>query len=234
MSDDGASAQVPSVDIAPRRRGPKRSGEAGASAPRTADAPAALLQAASDLLKERNGIEPPVLEIAERAGLNAGLIGYYFGGKDGMFVALLERNLGPSIAELEGLVNSPLPIVEKLKANITGLINLHFRYPYLNQLLLMVVERSDPERGRELSDRWVKPVCDALELLLKQGRDAGELRDIDPMLYYYTVQGACDRMFSARYSLRTVYGVDTIDRDLKQRMISHTISILLPGLEATP
>lgn len=230
MIDKGKAARVANPEASPRRRGPKRGGEAAASTRRSAEAPAALLQAASDLLKERNGIEPSVLEIAERAQLNAGLIGYYFGGKDGMFIALLERNLGPSVSELEALVNSPLPIIDKLKANITGLVNLHFRYPYLNQLLLMVVERSDPEREQAISDRWLRPVCDALEILLKQGKDSGEIRDIDPMLYYYTVQGACDRMFSARYSLRTVFGVDTIDRELKQKMINHTISILLPGL----
>lgn len=221
-------SKVPAFERAPRKRGPRRS---GAEQAQPVDAPGALLQAASELLKERGGIEPPIIEIAERAGLNAGLIGYYFGGKDGMFIALLDRDMGPSIASLEALVAAPLPALEKLRANITGMINLHYRYPYLNQLLLTIVERSEPARARELSDKWVKPVCDALEVMLRQGQEEGDLRAVDPMLYYYTVQGACDRMFSARYSLKNVFEIEAIDRDLKQRLIDHTIAILLPSLK---
>lgn len=194
------------------------------------DAKEQLLSAAHELLKERSGIEPPVAEIAARAGVNAGLVNYYFGGKDGMLIALLERNLLPSIVGLQDLVDSDLPATEKLKANINGLINLHFRFPYINQLLLMVVERSGDEEAKALSDTFVEPACKAIADILRQGSASGEIRDIDPMLYYYTVQGACDRIFSARYSLDKVFGITTIDRDLKKQMVQHTIDLLLQGM----
>lgn len=227
MNARSQSAATPDKKAA-KRPGPRRG--ASAEAAPAADARSALLTAASDLLIERNGIEPSILDIANRAELNSGLIGYYFGSKDGMFEALLDRDLGSGMRDLQMLIDSPMPFVDKIKANITGLINLHFRYPYVNPLLLAIVERSEPERAKQLSERWVKPLCDALHRLLEQGRQARLIRPVDSMLYYFTVQGACDRMFTARYTLREVYGIDQIDRDLKQRMISHTVDVLLPGI----
>jgi AcrR family transcriptional regulator len=213
-----------------KKPGPKarKGSEQRASEP--FDAREQLLSATHELLKERIAIEPPVAEIAARAGVNGGLVNYYFGGKDGMLVALLERNLLPSIAGLQDLVDSDLPATEKLKANINGLINLHFRFPYINQLLLMIVDRSGEEEAKALSDTFVEPACKAIAEILRQGSACGEIRDIDPMLYYYTVQGACDRIFSARYSLDKVFGITAIDRDLKKQMVQHTIDLLLQGM----
>ncbi|MDH4120833.1 MAG: TetR family transcriptional regulator [Deltaproteobacteria bacterium] len=47
-----------------------------------------LLQAAKEILVEQGHVAATVLTIAQRAGVNHGLIHHYFGSKEGLFVAL--------------------------------------------------------------------------------------------------------------------------------------------------
>jgi AcrR family transcriptional regulator len=51
----------------------------------------ALVEAASRLLSERNPASVSVREIAEAAGVNHGLVHHYFGGKQQLIIAVLDR-----------------------------------------------------------------------------------------------------------------------------------------------
>ena len=74
------------------RRAARRS-----STTRTANAPpdsvSRLLDAGEAVIAARGYEAATTRSIAERAGLNTGLIQYYFGGKAGLYEALLERRL---------------------------------------------------------------------------------------------------------------------------------------------
>jgi len=211
---------VASVETAGDRRKAKKKGSARL----------ALLDAAGELFIEREGVEPSVIDIAQRAGVNTGLIGYYFGSKDSLLTELLHRNLDHGTAQIDLLVKADLPVVTKLKMNISGVISTHCRYPYNNQLLRSLVGRSRPDEALALTDKFLRPLFDGHSQLLAAGVASGELRSFDPMLFYYTIIGACDRIFSARYSLRTLFAIGGVDEDLKRKLIAHTIDIVLPGI----
>ena len=91
------SAAVPGrsrPDARPRRRRHKRhSGDV-------------LLDAASALMIERNSITVTFSDIAARAQLNSALIHYRFGGKAGLFRALIERDVGGTFPHLDDLVTA--------------------------------------------------------------------------------------------------------------------------------
>jgi AcrR family transcriptional regulator len=71
--------------------------------PRTRLAPDArreeILKTAGGLFAERGYAAVSASEIAREAGVTAGLLHHYFGGKRGLFLALVER-LGPEIIEV--------------------------------------------------------------------------------------------------------------------------------------
>ena len=48
-----------------------------------------LLVAASELMIERSSIEISLSDIAQKSGVNAALVKYHFGNKDGLLLALL-------------------------------------------------------------------------------------------------------------------------------------------------
>ncbi|HKY86978.1 MAG TPA: TetR family transcriptional regulator, partial [Pseudorhodoplanes sp.] len=170
--------EVAIAAISTGRRGPRVARARNTGRSEAFDARAALLDATADLLRENNGTEPSVQEIARRAGVNAGLISYYFEGKDGLLRALLAQNYDQGLSQLRVLVESDRPIVEKLRLHITALINLNAAYPYLNQLTLIVVSRSDAAVSKEIADNLVRPLADAHAALINEGVASGELRPV--------------------------------------------------------
>lgn len=195
-----------------------------------------LLKAANALMNERDTVEISLSEIAALAGVNSALVKYHFGNKRGLLVALLERDVGASMGQLSELVASDRTATEKLRIHIAGTINLYFRYRYVNLLLrgLLRDRSSPPSEAQLLSDRLIKPAIEAQAAILEEGWAAGEFRRVDAMLLYFTLMGACDVFFSSNFALKTVFGREQIDDQLRREFIDHTTSILLKGIAAAP
>src|SRR6202023_133125 len=81
-----------------------------------------LLVAASELMIERSSIEVSLSDIAQKSGVNAALVKYHFGNKDGLLLALLARDAATELAQLGYLLAQPITPTAKLKLNIAGLI----------------------------------------------------------------------------------------------------------------
>ena len=58
-----------------------------------------LLVAASELMIERSSIEVSLSDIAQKSGVNAALVKYHFGNKDGLLLALLARDAATEMDE---------------------------------------------------------------------------------------------------------------------------------------
>ena len=67
-----------------------------------------LLMAASSLMIEKETIDIPLGEIAQRAGLNSALVSYYFGGKEGLLMALAKRDTAQAVREMDALMATGL------------------------------------------------------------------------------------------------------------------------------
>ena len=62
-----------------------------------------LLVAASELMIERSSIEVSLSDIAQKSGVNAALVKYHFGNKEGLLLALLARDAATEVSQLEYL-----------------------------------------------------------------------------------------------------------------------------------
>jgi AcrR family transcriptional regulator len=194
----------------------------------------ALLNAAAELMNERDTLDVSLSEIASRAQVNSALVKYYFGSKSGMMLALLERAVLAPVAQLEHIVESSMSASEKLRIHIAGLVNNYFKNRYLNKLLFALLRDSTPKDAQEISDRLVKPAADAQRKILDQGVNEGIFRPVEPMFFYFTIIGACDQIFTASFALQSVFGYPGLDDDLKKRFIDHTVGILLNGVLIEP
>jgi AcrR family transcriptional regulator len=81
-----------------------------------------LLVAASELMIGRSSIDVSLSDIAQRSGVNAALVKYHFGNKDGLLLALLARDAATEVANLEYLLAQPIAPTAKLKLHIAGII----------------------------------------------------------------------------------------------------------------
>src|SRR5262245_39400006 len=74
----------------------------------------ALLDAGRTVISERGYDGARVDEIARRAGVNKAMISYHFGGKQGLYNAILSENFGWVLEKLAELDREPLPADVKL------------------------------------------------------------------------------------------------------------------------
>ena len=133
-----------------------------------------LLVAASELMIERNSIDVSLSDIAQKSGINAALVKYHFGNKDGLLLALLARDAATEVTHLEYLLAQPIAPTAKLKLHIAGIIRAYHQFPYMNRLIHYLLHESSAEAADEVSKFFVAPLLGFHRRLLAEGIRSGE------------------------------------------------------------
>lgn len=189
-----------------------------------------LIDATAALLAERSVMEVSLSEIAERSGLNSALIRYYFRNKEGLLLALLERDAATEMSALDQLVIMPVSAEQKFRIHISGIINAYYRSPYLNRLIHYMIESASTDASRRVTKIFIEPMLAAYETIIEQGVADGTFRRVEPALLYYSLVGACDHLFHAAYSVPSTLGTLKITDEVKQRYITHVTKMALSGM----
>ena len=191
----------------------------------------ALLDATAQILSEHTGIEAPQQEISKRANVNSAMIRYYFGSKEGLLVALLERDADAAMSALNHLVAMDMPADRKLKIHIEGIINAYYRSPYLNRLIHYLMESGNSSNADRVTEVFVKPMLTAYRAIIDQGTAEGTLIEVEPELLYHALVGASEHLFYASDSLARGRGRSGIDEDLKRRYFLLVSRVFIVGLQ---
>ena len=202
-------------------------------AARRSAARGALLKATAEILSETTQIEAPFSEISRRSKVNSAMIKHYFGDKQGLLMALLEREAATQMGGLEAVVAMNMSAERKMAIHIEGIVNAYYRAPYLNRLVHYMVETGGEDGGARVSRMFIEPMMEAYRAILAQGVREGSMRDVDPGLLYYALVGAADHLFFASYSVPTTLGVSTIDVGIKQAYASLLRQMVVSGLAPT-
>src|SRR6202008_4107580 len=189
-----------------------------------------LLVAASELMIERASIEVSLSDIAQKSGVNAALVKYHFGNKDGLLLALLARDAANEVANLEYLLAQPITPTEKLKLHIGGIIRAYRRFPYMNRLIHYLLHETSAEAAAEVSQFFVAPLLDFHRRLLAEGIKAGEFRKIDPVLFYTSLIGACDHLFFGRQAMSRASGVGPVTDEVCRDSIKPMGALICAGI----
>ena len=189
-----------------------------------------LLVAASALMIERSSIDVSLSDIAQKSGVNAALVKYHFGNKDGLLLSLLARDAANEVANLEYLLAQPISPTAKLKLHIAGIIRAYHRFPYMNRLIHYLLHESSTESADQVSKFFVAPLLDFHRRLLAQGIKAGEFRKIDPVLFYTSLIGACDHLFFGRQAMSRASGVGPVTDEVCRDYITHMEALLCGGM----
>jgi AcrR family transcriptional regulator len=189
-----------------------------------------LLVAASELMIERAAIEVSLSDIAQKSGVNAALVKYHFGNKDGLLLALLERDAATEMSQLEYLLAQKISPTEKLRLHIGGIIRAYRQFPYMNRLIHYLLHESTAEAADEVSKFFVAPLFDFHRRLLAEGIKAGEFRKVDPVLFYTSLVGACDHLFFGRHAMSRAIGVGPVTEEVCREYIKHMEALILGGL----
>ena len=189
-----------------------------------------LIEAASQIMREGDTIDLSLSELSLRAGLNSALVKYYFGNKNGLMLALLDRDMGNIVFSLGALLAKDMPPEDKLRIHIGAVIDTYYAFPYLNRLLMRMVRDSAPVEASRIADLYLKPISKVYDALIAEGVKAGKFRKLDPQFFYFTVTGAADRFDSSRLVLRHCYNQDDFNEKMRDAYREHSIDLIMRGL----
>ena len=191
----------------------------------------ALLDAASALMRENDTVEIGIVDIAARAGVNHAMIRYFFGSKEGLLFALLDRDVYRRIRQLDRLFRLNVTPTERMRIHLRGIVDTYYAIPYLNRLIQVMVREADPARVRHIGEELLQPISRAQERIINEGVATGEFRPIDPKLFYFNTIGSADGLYSNRFTISAVFGGEPrADEDLHHRYREQTVEILMRGL----
>ena len=189
-----------------------------------------LLVAASELMIERSSIDVSLSDIAQKSGVNAALVKYHFGNKDGLLLALLARDAATELANLDYLMAQRISPTAKMRLHIAGIIKAYYQFPYMNRLIHYLLHESSVEAADEVSKFFVGPLLEFQRRLLTQGVAAGEFRVIDPVLFYTSLIGACDHLFFGRHAMSRAAGVGPVTDEVCRDYIAHMEALIFGGM----
>jgi len=158
-------------------------------------------------------------QIAERTRTSKRMIYYYFGGKEGLYQAVLEKAYS-DIRTLEA--ESNLDDLEPREA-LRRLIELTFDYDETHPHFISLVSVENIHRARHLSGmKTIKEmnasVIRTLTDILDRGRKQGEFRsDIDPVDVHLMISAFCFFRVSNRHTFGAIFEMDLSDPKLRKR-----------------
>lgn len=167
--------------------------------------------------------------IAERAGLNKRLIYYYFGSKDDLFLAVLERAYA-DIREAEQRLH--LDEIEPVEA-IRQLVSFTWHY-YLEHPEFLTLLNSENLHGAahlkrsERIQEMNSPLVQMLDSVLERGRRGNLFRaGVDPVQLYISIASLCYFYLSNNHTLSTIFGRDLRAPKAMAQRLSHMTDLVL-------
>jgi TetR/AcrR family transcriptional regulator len=173
-----------------------------------------------------------VREVAQRAGVGAALVNYYFGSKTGLFRAIIEQVILESRGRLEKAAKGAGSIADRIRSFIHELVGAGCENPYLPRLMMEQVLFADDEAIDHFAREFAAPNLALLQDLLREGTGSGELRDVDPTLVVPSMLGSCIYFFLAAPLVQRLYYRGGITAELYEAFAETTADLVLRGLLA--
>jgi AcrR family transcriptional regulator len=188
-----------------------------------------LVDAARDLFARRGFGEVGIRELSRAAGVTPAMISYYFGGKQGLYEAMLASVFDDILLRVRALAEQPArstaPLAEFVRLYTATLT----AQPWLPALLLREVITGDPAARARFIERFARRAAALLPGLISAEIASGALRDdLDPVLGVLSLVGASVFPFLAFPLLGKLLGYE-LDADFAARLATHTTRLFLDG-----
>jgi AcrR family transcriptional regulator len=189
----------------------------------------AILEAATVEFVSNGFAGASVNEIAARANVNKRMLYHYFGKKEELYIAVLERTYIALRTAQTQLKLSDMPPATAIETFILFTWNYYLQYPEL--LSLMTTENllkgkylARSERVRDLYN----PLMTMLSDILERGAKDGVFRpDIDPRQLYISIASLSATFIATRCTLSTMVGRDLSTQEELLTRSQHVVDVIL-------
>lgn len=167
--------------------------------------------------------------IAARAGVNQGLIPYYFGTKE----ALWREAVGRAFARLDAVVGEAVRSAGDIgdRERLALLIRRYVRFVAAHPEFVMVMNEEGKRAGKRmrwLVDTHVRPVFAAMSRLYERAQAEGGLPASIPAPHlHYLFAGAVAMIFHQAPECRRLFGVDPSDPEVAEEHADALVELFL-------
>lgn len=188
-----------------------------------------ILAAALDAFSERGFDGATTRDIAARAGVNLGLLQYYFAGKENLWRAAVDRAFEEIRERLGPVLDDPSVPDEDVRTRrlVRAWVRFVASRPEFVRLMHDEGKRDGP-RMRWLVDRHVRPLYDSLAGLVARAQAQGRLpAHVDAVHFHYLLVGAVALIFHQAEECKRLTGVDPADPEVVERHADAVEHLLL-------
>ena len=167
-----------------------------------------ILEAAEEVFHEKGYDGARMQEIAEQAGINKGLLHYYFKTKDKLFEAIFSAALNHMISRILSILELDIPLEEKIDLVVEQYMGMLLKNPSMPRFVLNNLNK-DPDKF--IARHFKKEVKDAFaEFAASVRKEAGEgrIREIDARHLFMNMLAMVVFPFVARPLIQVVFGAD--------------------------
>ncbi|HET9337531.1 MAG TPA: TetR/AcrR family transcriptional regulator [Casimicrobiaceae bacterium] len=207
--------------------------------PRDPEASRARILAAATAEFARHGLSGGRVDrIAERARANKRMLYYYYGGKESLFLAVLEAAYARIRGEEQKLDLSKRPPAEGMRELVTFTWRHFLAHPeFISLLNTENLHRAKHLKRSSRIQSLHSPLVAMISDLLERGARAGVFRPgVDPVQLYVSIAALGYFYLSNAWTLSTIFGRDLTAPKAKEARIEHIVDLVLGALAppATP
>jgi AcrR family transcriptional regulator len=148
------------------------------------------LKGAAAALFARRGFKGATADaIARKAGVNKAMINYHFGGKRGLYTAIIREPFLALLGRLEGVGASSAPPADKLRAFVSVFAETVALAPGFPAMLLREIVSGGEHLDREVFG-FITSILGAVRGMVEAGVREGSFRPVDPVLTHISLIGS--------------------------------------------
>ncbi|WP_375181382.1 TetR/AcrR family transcriptional regulator [Chryseobacterium sp.] len=123
---------------------------------------------AKNLFFVKGKFDTTTQEIADEAGVNRTLINYYFRSRDNLIQIIFDEAQKVEKEKSEIIMNSDLPLKEKISQFIEGSLSTSLQYPYLETYIVSQINKGNCHK-KDIEEDELKRLFTDIEIEMERG-----------------------------------------------------------------
>jgi AcrR family transcriptional regulator len=178
-------------------------------------------------------------EIATKTRTTKRMIYYYFGSKEQLYIAVLERVYQQIRTAEQALNVDGLDPVDAIRRIAELTFDHHQSHPdFIRLVSIENIHHAEHIAKSDVLSRLANPALDVLGRILERGVVAGQFRDdVDALDVHMLISSYCVFRVANRHTWRTIFGRDLTDpafRDRYRTMLGDLVVAYLTELDEDP
>jgi AcrR family transcriptional regulator len=172
-----------------------------------------ILAVATAEFADRGYAGARINEIADKTSTTKRMIYYYFGGKEQLYIAVLERAYSRIRGLEQQLDVEHLDPVEAIRELCGLTFDHHESHPeFIRLVSIENIHHAEHIARSEVLSGLANPVLDVLDTILKRGWAAGLFRqDVDALDVHQVISAFCVFRTANRHTFGAIFGRDLLD-----------------------